>query len=104
MATKLDTKANTGYRWRDKDPILDLVNHLIDESHMSLQGISNKCGVSYSTLRNWQVGKTKKPQAVTVKFVLEAIGYSLAVKRNIDNKIALVPMNPRTGDRAVPFR
>ncbi len=97
-----DNAANTGYRWRDRDPILDLVNSLIEESNMSRLQIAVKCGVSISTLRNWDIGKTKRPQAVTVKFVLEAMGYSLAVQRNRDRSTILVPMNPRTGRPVAP--
>jgi len=87
-----DTKADTGYRWRDRDPILDLVNHLVQQSPMTYTQISVSCGVSQSTLRNWDRGKTKRPQAVTVKFVLRAIGYELAVRRMADNMHVAVPL------------
>ena len=93
----MDTQQNTGYRWRDKDPILDLVNSLIDESGHSRKWIADQSGISVGTLRNWHRGKTKKPQAVTVKYVLDAIGFSLAVKEHRGSRMLLVPLNPRTG-------
>lgn len=90
-----DTASNTGYRWRDRDPILDLINGLVKESGMSFEQISNRCGVSKSTLRNWDVGKTMRPQAVTVKFVLNAIGYDLMVRRKSDRLSTTVPLDHR---------
>lgn len=90
-----DTEGNTGYRWRDRDPILDLVNGLIKDSKMSFEQISNRCGVSKSTLWNWDRGKTKRPQAVTIKFVLNAIGYELTVRRNMDKLSTAVPLTQR---------
>lgn len=93
-----DTLSATGYRWRDKDPIIDLIHTLIDDSKMSVQSIAEKSGVSAGTIRNWIGGKTKKPQAVTAKHVLHAIGYDLAVQHRYQKTVLLVPINPRTNE------
>lgn len=86
-----DTKANSGYRWRDKDPILYLINALIAERGMSDWDVAAYSGVSYSTIRNWSMGKTRKPQMVTVKFVLRALGYELAIRDVKGDRLMPVP-------------
>lgn len=97
MAT--DTKSSTGYRWRDKDAILDVINDLIDGGSLSPRTISERSGVSPSTITNWRLGKTRKPQAMTARHVLQAIGYDLAVQHQGTKKLTLIPVNPRTNKR-----
>ena len=97
-----DTLADTGYRWRDKDPILDLVNACIHTSGLSHKQISEHSRVSMGTLKAWDVGKVRKPQAATVRAVLEAVGYSLVILRNADQHVSFVS-NPRTGRKARPY-
>lgn len=93
-----DIVSATGYRWRDKDPIIDLIHTLIDDSGEKVKSIAEKSGVSPGTIHNWIGGKTKKPQAVTVKHVLHAIGYDLAVQKRSNRRVTLVPINPRTNE------
>lgn len=88
-----NTKANSGYRWRDKDPILYLIIALIAERGMSDYDVAAYSGVSYSTIRNWTMGKTRKPQAVTVKFVLRALGYELAIHDIKGGRLISVPIS-----------
>ena len=46
-----DFKADTGYRWREKDEVLDLINSLIDKSGESRRLIANRSFISYRTLQ-----------------------------------------------------
>lgn len=65
----------TSYRGLDKDPVLIQVINLVEESPMTLAAIANKSGVAESTIRNWIGGHTRRPQNITMEFVLRAIGY-----------------------------
>ena len=95
-----DFKKDVGYRWQNRDPILDLVCALIDNEGWTPKRLEYACGVTAGTIRNWQVGKTRKPQAQTVKFVLAALGYSLSVMRK-DGRVTDVPLTSlATGRRA----
>lgn len=72
---------DVGYRFVEQDPVLAEVSRIITESGKSLEWISNKCGVTSGTLRKWMNGSVKRPQHITVKFVLKALGYDLVVAR-----------------------
>jgi len=68
-----------GYRFTDRDPVLILVTRVITDSGMALKAIENKCGVTAHTMRQWQSGKTKRPQNATVDMVLRTLGYTRQV-------------------------
>lgn len=70
-----------GYRFVDRDPILDKVNSAMDESKLTDKAIADKSGVSVSTIRAWRYGDVKRPQHLTLKFVLDACGYELEVRK-----------------------
>lgn len=70
------SKADKAYLFtKGKDPLLIQVINLIEESGYSIAYISEKSGVSGTTIRNWIGGKTMRPQNVTMDFVLRVIGY-----------------------------
>lgn len=64
-----------GYKFIEKDPVLDALITLVEQSPKSLKAICDQSGVSQSCLRNWMYGKTKRPQNITMEFVARAIGY-----------------------------
>jgi transcriptional regulator with XRE-family HTH domain len=70
-----------GYRFVDRDPILELVANAITDSGLSLKAIENRCGVTSKTIAKWMNGGTRRPQNLTIEFVLRAIGYRRAVLR-----------------------
>jgi hypothetical protein len=70
---------DTGYRFTDRDPILELVTRIITDSGWTLKAIENKSGVCSSTLRKWQNGETKRPQNATVDMVMRILGYTRKV-------------------------
>lgn len=67
------------YRHIDKDPIIDLVRSEAQNVYGSnlspeaLQRIADESGVSVQTIRHWFFGETKRPQSLTIRFVLEAL-------------------------------
>jgi len=52
------------YNFQDKDPIIDAMRTAFEDAGGSYTSI--KSGVSYSTVRNWFHGKTRRPQFATV--------------------------------------
>jgi len=69
------------YHGLDHDPAMLETVQLMRESNKTIGVISNRCGVSKTCLRNWQRGKTKRPQITTLRFVLRALGYKLSIAR-----------------------
>lgn len=69
------------YNFVDKDPIIDQVRTAITQAKVSHAYISEKSGVTTTTLRNWFTGHTKRPQAATIRAVLRSIGYDIKVVR-----------------------
>jgi hypothetical protein len=65
-----------GYRFTDRDPVLELVSRVITDSGLSLAAIEAKSGVCAPTLRKWMNGVTKRPQNATVDMVLRQLGYT----------------------------
>lgn len=73
----------TTYNFVDKDPIIDVLRTEKQRLVVSDQRLSNDTKVSISTLRNWFVGKTKRPQFATVAAVGAALGMQvLPIKNN----------------------
>jgi hypothetical protein len=72
-----------GYRWTDRDPVLDEITRLITDSGLGvgdliervLDASNNQVHLSYSTISNWLNGQTRRPQNFTVTWVAAALGY-----------------------------
>lgn len=63
----------------EKDPIIDEVRTIFEQSGWTYQRVEDESGVTYQTLRNWFEGKTRKPQAATVNAVLRSMGFKLGI-------------------------
>lgn len=63
----------------DRDPELDVVMEAVHQSPKSLAQISRESGVSLTTIRNWDLGRTRRPQRVTMEFVLRACGRRMVI-------------------------
>jgi len=70
------------YSFRDKDPVIDEVRTLLQDSGQSYKDVHTASGVSVGTLHNWFEGTTKKPQYATVMAVVHALGYRSKFIRN----------------------
>lgn len=74
------------YSFVDKDPLIDYVRTIVQDSGQTLKHISEESGVSTATIANWLYGETKQPRASSVNAVLRALGYKL--------EISLISMQP----------
>lgn len=69
-----DTALSREYRSERYDSDMDDVIAAIDRHGMSYTAAANLSGVSRSCLVNWKTRKTRRPQHITMKFALRAIG------------------------------
>jgi hypothetical protein len=69
-----------GYRFANRDPVLEEVTRLITDSGFSLSVIATRAQISVSTLSNWCNGMTKHPYNDRVDAVLLALGYRRTVR------------------------
>ena len=58
------------YSFVDKDPIIDEIRTVFQDSGVTKQWIEEQSGVTSATLHAWFEGKTRRPQAATVNAVL----------------------------------
>ena len=69
------------YNFVDKDPMIDQVRTVIQDTKMTYKTIAEASGVSALTIRKWLDGGTKKPQAATFNAVLRVCGYKLTIRQ-----------------------
>lgn len=67
------------YSFADKDPMIDTVRTIVQESGETLKKISEDSGVGAQTISKWLYGETKQPRAASVNAVLRALGYKLEI-------------------------
>ncbi len=65
------------YNFRDKDPIIDKMRTVVQDSGRSYLEIHELSGVSTGTLWNWFNGKTRRPQFAALNAVARALGHEL---------------------------
>lgn len=69
------------YRFRDKDPVIDLLRTVIQDLDISYTKVSAQSGVSTTTLYNWFNGPTRRPQHCAVQAVARSLHYELKMVR-----------------------
>jgi DNA-binding transcriptional regulator YiaG len=62
-----------------RDPMLQQVLEIFHGSDMSAAKVAEKSGISVTTIRNWNSGKTMRPQNITMEFALRAMGYKRVI-------------------------
>lgn len=67
------------YVFRDKDPIIDVVRTVVQDSGKTYTAISEQSGVSAGTIGNWFGGDTKRPQFASMNAVLRTCGKKFVV-------------------------
>jgi hypothetical protein len=77
---RVHTKTDQKYRFMDKDPMIDQVLSLVDQSGRSDTAIAHEAFIAPSTIKGWRT-KTKRPQRVTLEFVLRVLGYKFEIVR-----------------------
>jgi|SRR5215472_3201170 len=68
------------YLFVDHDPVLDQIDTIIADSGMKLSGVAAISHVSPTTLHNWSLRKTKRPQFASVAAVVRAIGGEILIR------------------------
>lgn len=71
-------KAYKTYNFIARDPVIDVVRTMIDESGKTTTAIAKVSDVSAGTIRNW-FRKTRRPQFATVAAVVRALGHNISV-------------------------
>jgi hypothetical protein len=82
---KVYTEYAQQYRAIKHDPMMLQINMLVKNSKMTPTAICNKSGISKTCLRNWMKLKTRRPQGVTMKFVLRVLGYDIRIVQSGSN-------------------
>ena len=85
----LQTKAAYVHHHIEQDPVCDVlrdaIRHAREELGMTLEEISAKALVGWTTINNISVGKTRRPWNQTAQRILEACGYRrLVIKAMFD--------------------
>lgn len=76
-------KLYKSYSFKDKDPIIDKLRTIVQDSGESYQDIHEASDVAVSTLYGWFDGATRRPTHATVAAVAGALGYEMQfVKRS----------------------
>lgn len=93
------------YNFVDKDPIIDEIRTVYQQSGVNYKWLEDNSGVTSTTLSAWFSGKTKKPQAATINAVLRALGYKLGIVEFGKKQVHVVPQmeqpKPRNNVRHV---
>lgn len=67
-------KGDQGYRFIDRDPIIDDLIYVMDNSEMTDAQIAARAMCSWQTVHNVRV-KTKRPQNYTCERIIKVCGY-----------------------------
>lgn len=70
------------YNFVDKDPIIDEVRAVLDNSGWTYKRVEDESGVTTQTLRNWFKGRTRRPQAASINAALRSMGFKLGIVPN----------------------
>lgn len=76
---KKGLKLYQSYMFRDKDPVIDIMRTAINGEKFS--AVSERSGVSATTLHNWFHGTTRRPQFATVQAVARVVGMSFELQK-----------------------
>jgi transcriptional regulator with XRE-family HTH domain len=91
------------YNFVDKDPIIDEIRTVYQDSGVNYKWLEDNSGVTSSTLSAWFSGKTKKPQAATINAVLRALGYKLGIVPH-GEKVKVFPIMEQPVSRPTSVR
>ena len=65
------------YAFRNKDPIIDKIRTVVEDSGKGYLAIHESSGVSTTTLYNLFHGKTRRPQFASLNAVARALNHEL---------------------------
>jgi hypothetical protein len=87
------------YNFVDKDPIIDDIRTVYQDSGANYKWIQEHSGVTAVTIRAWFSGKTKKPQAATINAVLRSLGYKLGIVPYGEQQVHIIPAMPQPQEK-----
>ena len=67
------------YNFVDKDPMIDEIRTIVEQSGATYKWVNENSGVSVNTISKWFDGQTRRPQAATMNAVLRSLGFKLGV-------------------------
>lgn len=91
------------YSFIDKDPIIDYVRTIVQDSGKYIKDISIDSGVNTLTIRKMLYGETKRPQAATVNAILRACDMKLSVT-TVDFQDVITPTHQKPSKTVVHIR
>lgn len=63
------------------DPLYEQIKELMAGDTRSTWAKANVSGLSTTTLTNWQRGKVKRPQGVSLQMAARMLGYEIVLKK-----------------------
>lgn len=63
------------------DPLYEQIKDLLAGDTRSTWAKANVSGLSTTTLTNWQRGKVKRPQGVSLQMAARMLGYEIVLKK-----------------------
>lgn len=84
-------KLYKSYSFKDKDPVIDEVRTIVQDSGASYQQIEEASGVSKSCLYNWFHGATRRPSYAAVAAVAGALGYDFVMAQRRGKVVKFEP-------------
>jgi hypothetical protein len=91
------------YNFIDRDPIIDEIRTVYQDSGVNYQWVHENSGVATATLTNWFSGQTKRPQAATINAVLRSLGFKLGVVSYVE-PVKVFPPMPQPKPRQTSVR
>jgi hypothetical protein len=99
--------ADTGYRFIDKDPAVDVARFAMEQAGFKGRGrfahVAEEAGVSASTVRNLDLGKTRKPQHATFRAIMQACGFVERWVKVGERKALTINYNAERGQPVFKF-
>lgn len=70
------------YSFTRQDPVIkNVILPMVQRSNQSYGQISRESGVSRSTMKHWETGKTRCPKFATIMAVARSVGYDMKFYR-----------------------
>jgi hypothetical protein len=89
------------YNFVDKDPMIDEIRTVYQDSGANFKWVSEHSGVAPTTISNWFSGTTRRPQAATMNAVLRSLGFKLGVVA-YEEPVHIWPPMPQPKPRTPP--
>lgn len=80
-------KPYKSYNFKDKDPIIDTMRTIVQNSGVTYRDIQDASGVSTSCLWGWFNGATRRPSHAAIVAVAHSLGYQITITRQTGEKI-----------------